>query len=171
MIRYVALLRAVNVGGTGKLVMDELKALCAGCGFADPRTYIASGNVVFADGRPEAEVKTALEAALHAHTGARIGVLVRTDEEMARVLAHNPFPDVAPSQVGVIFLDGPSPADVLEAVVGRADEQFGLGARELYVAYPSGMGRSKLRIPAARDGTSRNINTVRRLAEMAAGAD
>ena len=75
---YVALLRAVNVGGTGKLAMAELKAMCEAAGFLSVRTYIASGNVVFQSPKTEVQVKAALEAALSTYAGKPVGVMVRT---------------------------------------------------------------------------------------------
>lgn len=168
MTAFVGLLRAVNVGGTGKLPMSELKAMCDGEGFGNVRTYIASGNVVFTDGRSEAEVKAALEARLAAYTGKPVGVLVRTGEEMAQVLADNPFPDAKPNWTVAIFLDKAPAKDALDTVRdATAGEEVRLGRREIYVSYGAGMGRSKLKIPAARDGTARNINTIAELAEMA----
>jgi len=77
MTRYIALLRAVNVGGTGKLSMTDLKAICGEAGFDHVETYIASGNVVFEAEDPPAKVKSALEARLLAHGGKPVGVLVR----------------------------------------------------------------------------------------------
>ena len=68
-----------------------------------------------------------------------------------------------------IFLDHAPAPDALKNVKGQANEEMQLGAREIYVHYPDGMGRSKLRIPAAGDGTARNMNTVAKLAAMATG--
>jgi uncharacterized protein (DUF1697 family) len=168
MSAYVALLRAVNVGGTGKLPMSDLKALCEKAGFGKVRTYIASGNVVFESGASESQVKAALETALAAYAGKPVGVLVRTAAEMAQVLAGNPFPDAPPSRTVAIFLDGPPPADTLERVSGVDGEEVRLGHREIYVSYGDNMGRSRLKIPAAKVGTARNINTVAKLAAMSA---
>ena len=165
---YVALLRAVNVGGTGKLPMSDLKELCERAGFLTVRTYIASGNVVFASRMSEDQVKSALESTLEAYAGKPVGVLVRTAAEMAEVVAGNPFPDAAPGRTVAIFLDEPPPRDAVERATGRADEEIRLGRREIYVHYGDGMGRSRLKIPAARAGTARNINTVCKLADMAA---
>jgi uncharacterized protein (DUF1697 family) len=80
----------------------------------------------------------------------------------------NPFPDAAPSRTLVIFLDDAPPSDALALAVGIKDEEMRLGEREIYVHYGEGMGQSKLRIPAAKKGTARNINTIARLTEMAA---
>ncbi|OWJ65799.1 DUF1697 domain-containing protein [Inquilinus limosus] len=167
MTSFVILLRAVNVGGTGKLPMSDLKALCETAGLAEIRTYIASGNVVCRSDRTEAEVKAAVEGALAAYAGKPVGVLVRTAAEMARVLAANPFPDAAPNRTVAIFLDAPPPADALDKATGVQGEEMRLGRREIYVHYGDGMGQSKLAIPAAKAGTARNMNTVAKLAEMA----
>lgn len=165
---YVALLRAVNVGGTGKLPMSELKAMCVAEGFGKVQTYIASGNVVFSDDRSEAEIKAALEKRLKDYAGKPVGVIVRTAKEMADVLDANPFPDAPPNWTYAIFLDVPPPADTLDGIKHRKDEEVRLGKREIYVAYGAGMGQSKLKIPAGVNGTARNINTVAKLAELAA---
>jgi uncharacterized protein (DUF1697 family) len=169
MTAFIALLRAVNVGGTGKLAMSDLRSMCVAAGFANPRTYIASGNVVFDSPDNEAAIKVKIKQALAAYTGKPVGVLVRTGEEMAAVLAANPFPNAARNQTVAIFLDHPPPADSLASASGVIDEQLALGRREIYVHYGSGMARSKLKIPAARAGTARNINTIATLAAWAAG--
>lgn len=168
MTSYVALLRAVNVGGTGKLPMSELTAMCVAEGFEKIRTYIASGNVVFSTDLPESQVKAALEKRLTAYARKPVGVIVRTAKEMAEVRDANPFPDAPPNWTVAIFLDSPPPADTLETLKGRKDEDVGLGKREIYVAYGAGMGRSKLKIAAEATGTARNINTIAKLADLAA---
>jgi uncharacterized protein (DUF1697 family) len=170
MTRYVALLGAVNVGGTGKLAMTELKAMCGDAGFARVETYIASGNVVFDSKAAPSKVKAELEARLLEHFGKPMGLVVRTAAEMTAVLKANPFPKAEPKHTYAIFLDGRPPADALDKATGQSNERMAMGEREIYVHYPSGMGLSKLRIPAARTGTARNMNTVARLAEMATQA-
>lgn len=164
---YVALLRAVNVGGTGKLPMADLRAMCDDLGFARVETYIASGNVVFDSKSAPERVKDELETRLLAHAGKPVGVVLRTATEMAEVLEANPFTNGEPNYTYAIFLDRRPPRDALEHATGRSDEEMCLGTREIFVHYPSGMGRSKLRIPAAKLGTARNFNTVAKLAEMA----
>jgi uncharacterized protein (DUF1697 family) len=168
MTQFIALLRAVNVGGTGKLPMIELKAMCEAAGFETVKTYIASGNVVFTSSLTEAKVKAALEAKLADYAGKPVGVVVRTADEMAAVLKHNAFPKAAPNLTVAVFLDTAPPADALKHAVGQNDEECALGAREIYVHYPSGQADTKLRIPAAKTGTARNMNTVAKLTEMAA---
>jgi len=168
MTAYVALLRAVNVGGTGKLPMTELKAMCEAAGFDQVRTYIASGNVVFTSDLPEDRVRAAIEAPLEAYAGKSVGVLVRTAAEMADTLARNPFADKPGNRTVALFVDGPLPPDALDAARNVKDEQMRLGKREIYIFYADGMADSRLVIPAAKAGTARNMNTVAKLAEMAA---
>jgi len=165
---FIVLLRAVNIGGRGKLPMGDLKRLCEKAGFRNVRTNIASGNVVTERDGSEAEAKAALEAELEAYAGKPVGMIVRTAAEMAKVVALNPFPDRAANRTVAIFLDHPTPAEALEDIKGQANEEIRLSGREIYVHYPDGIGRSKLRIPAAHDGTARNMNTVAKLAAMAA---
>ena len=167
MTTYIALLRAVNVGGTGKLPMADLKTLCRDAGFGDVRTYIASGNVVFCSEEPAPVVQKALERRLRAHAGKPVGVLIRTAAEMQALLAANPFADRDPRYTVAIFLDRPPPRDTLKYVTGQNGETLHLGKREIYVWYPAGQGRSKLHIPAAESGTARNMNTIANLAAMA----
>ena len=167
MTAYVALLRAVNVGGTGKLPMADLKAMCEAAGFARVETYIASGNVVFTSKDSAKKVQARLDADLAVYAGKPVGVLLRTAEEMAAVLAANPFPNSPPNFTVAIFLDAAPPKDALKAATGQASEEIRLGRREFYVYYPDGQGRSKLKIPAAASGTARNMNTVAKLSEMA----
>jgi uncharacterized protein (DUF1697 family) len=170
--RYVALLRAVNVGGTGKLAMSELRALCEQLGFTDVATYIQSGNVVFSSGLSEQAVKGALAGALEQHMGQPVGVLVRTPDELAAVLDGNPFPHADPARVIVLFLDA-APDALGMTLVAEAPtpggEQLKLVGRELFVHYPEGQGPSKLKVPFAREGTGRNLNTVRKLLDLARG--
>src|SRR5262249_48910221 len=148
--------------------MSDLKAICEELGFTSVRTYIASGNVVFASRKSEPAIKAALEKRLHAYAGKPVGVLVRNAAEMAQVATGNPFPKAAPNRTMAIFLDEAPPKDTLATVRGRKDEEIELGKREIYVHYGEGMAKSKLVIPAATTGTARNMNTVAVLAKMAA---
>ncbi len=164
---YVALLRAVNVGGTGKLPMADLKAMCVDAGVSDVRTYIASGNVVFTSGLKVDQARSRLEQRLNAFAGKPVGVIMRTAGEMAEVLQANPFPKAQPNRTVAIFFDRAPPADTLTSITGHKDEELSLGDREVYVHYGDGMASSKLKIPAARLGTARNMNTIAKLVELA----
>jgi len=169
MTAYAALLRAVNVGGTGKLPMTELTAMCEKAGFAKVKTYIASSNVVFTSGKDEATVKATLEKAMQDYAGKPVGVMVRTAAEMAAVAKANPFPDSPGNRVVTIFLDDTPPQHTADEARNVDGEEIALGAREIYVRYTDhGMADSKLIVPAAKAGTGRNMNTVVKLAAMAA---
>ncbi len=164
---YIAFLRAVNVGGTGKLPMAELRAMCESIGLTGVRTYIASGNVVFQSRLAEATIKAKLERCLEDYAGKPVGVLVRTGAELAAVLEGNPFKTAAPNRTVAIFLDTPPPPDALAAATGLRTEEMALGTREIYVHYGDGMADSKLKIPAAKTGTARNMNTIAKLVDWA----
>lgn len=166
MTSYVALLRAVNLFGRS-LKMADLKGIAEDLGLQDPRTFIASGNLLFASQESEGAVKVVLEAAIERHMGKPVGVVVRTAREMVEVAEANPFADQPGNRVVAIFLDAPAPAGAFDEAKNIADERMALGKREIYVHYASGLGQSKLRIPAAAKGTARNMNTVARLAELA----
>ncbi|WP_206239316.1 DUF1697 domain-containing protein [Novosphingobium terrae] len=165
---YVALLRAVNVGGTGKLPMATLAHMCSAAGFEAVKTYIASGNVVFRSDGSEDQVRSALEEKLHAYAGKSVGVIVRTAAEIADTLGRNPFPDSPGNRVMALFSDETLPADPLDGVTGLKNEQLRLGKREVFIFYPDGMADTRLRIPCDKRGTARNMNTVAKLADMAA---
>ncbi len=137
-------------------------------GFANVRTYIASGNLVFESDADESWVKRELERALAQYAGKPVGVVVRTGAELAGVLAGNPFSEAPPNRTVAIFLDERPPADFLSGVRGRRDEEIAAGVREIYVHYGTGMAASKLKIRAAAGGTARNINTIAKLAEWVA---
>lgn len=163
---HVALLRAVNVGGTGKLQMAELREICEGIGFGDVRTLLASGNVVFTSSLSETEIVDVLGDRLADHMGAPVGVLVRTGEQIRAVLADNPFPDAPGNRVTATFLPDRPPADTVETIRHRGNERVAVGEREIYVWYPDGIGASKLKMPAGAAGTARNMNTIAKLAGM-----
>ncbi len=165
---FVALLRAVNVGGTGKLSMKDLCDLCTKVGFADVRTYIQSGNVVFKTTLTADKVQVALERALAEHMAKPVDVIVRDLAELRRVLDRNPFAREDPAKVIVVFCATPLPKGFLDGVVAPGGEQVVPGRQEVYILYPDGMGRSKLKLPKSTGiATARNINTVTRLVSMA----
>jgi uncharacterized protein (DUF1697 family) len=163
---YVALLRAINVGGTGKLSMEDLRQLCQDCGFKNAATYIQSGNVVFRSKLSEGAAKKTLERALAKKMGKPFGVLIRTAADLSRVVGDNPFPRAAPNQLMILFLDEPPPPDALKAIAIPGREELALHGRELFVHFPDGVGASKLKVPFQKIGTMRNLNTARKLVAM-----
>lgn len=164
---YVAFLRAINVGGTGMLPMTALRALCEEAGLSDVATYIQSGNVLFTSSLARGRIQKKLESALAAKLGKAVGVLIRTPEELAAVVEKNPFERADPSRVIVFFLHAPLSKVEADAIPIPAQEELWVAGTEAYVHYPNGQGRSKLKLPFAKTGTGRNLNTVRKLLEMA----
>ena len=159
----VALLRAINAGIT--LPMADLRRIAAELGLANPRTFIASGNLLFDSPLPDAEVRQLLESRLTAHTGKPTWLTLRTGAELAALVAANPFPDQPGNRVFVTFLDSDPPPDAISQARNRTDEQLALAPRAIVTHYPGNMGQSRLLIPAAKVGTARNMNTVAKLAE------
>ena len=175
MARLIALLRAVNVGGR-KLPMGQLRALCTDLGWEDVRTYIQSGNIVFAaSGKPEA-LETELEAAIERIFGLEVPVIVRTRRQWASLAKANPFPVAAraePSRLQLLVSKKPPRADAAATLAARAEagEKVEAAGGGVWLHYPEGVSRSKL-TPASVDraigspATARNYRTVARLLEM-----
>jgi uncharacterized protein (DUF1697 family) len=173
----VAFLRAVNVGGTAKIAMAELKALAENIGLCEPKTLLQSGNLVFeAGGKTVAALETLLEREVAERLGVETDIVVRTARELGAAIARNPFPKEAkndPGRLHVHFLKTPASAAAVaslsRAIKGREIVK-GPGG-EVFIYFPDGAGNSKLtnavieRHLGAR-GTSRNWNTVTKLAEM-----
>ena len=175
MARFVALLRAVNVGGR-KLPMAELRALCVELGGRDVEPYIQSGNLVFsADGKREA-LEAQLEKAIAERFGMEVPVIVRTAAEWALYPAGNPFPKAAkdePNRLMLLLSKKPPAAGAAAAIEAKATagEQVRQAGAALWIHYPGGAGTSKL-TPTLIDraigspATARNYNTVLRIGEM-----
>lgn len=157
---HIALLRAINVGGTGKLPMADLRALCEGLGFTDVRTYIQSGNVVFSSRKSATAAQRELADALAKRIGKPVGVLMRSGEDFESILRENPFPKADPKQVLVLFLPTKADQAAVRAITPPANERLVALGREIFIHFPDGMGTSKLKIPFADAGTGRNLNTV-----------
>lgn len=166
MHQYVALLRAVNVAGTGKLLMSDLRAMGEACGFTEVRTFIASGNLLFVSERSEAEVKAMLEKKLAAYAGKHVPILVRTAAELNAIIANNPLPSAHPSRHLVYFHDAPPPPDLIAQCRDVQGERLVLLGRELHVDYGDGIRFTKLKIPGKNEHTARSINSVARMAAL-----
>ena len=168
MTAYVALLRGVNLLGVSTLKMADLKAIADKLGLERARTYIASGNLLFVSTRKEEPLRRALEKEMKTHMDREVRVMLRTADEMAAVVKANPFTDSPGNRVQAVFLNEAPPKDLLDTARNQDDERIAAGEREVFVAYgEKGIGRSRLRLPAAEAGTARNMNTVKKLAELA----
>ena len=148
--------------------MSELKRIGEACGFGDVRTFIASGNLLFASDWREADIGARIEEALEAFFGKRVPVFVRSGDEMAATAAANPFADDKPSRVMAHFITQPPMQAMIEAARDVAGERLALGPRCIYVSYGEGIGKSRLKLPAVKLGTARNLRSVARMAELLA---
>jgi uncharacterized protein (DUF1697 family) len=175
--RHVALLRGINVGGKNKLPMKDLATLFSASGCSDVRTYIQSGNVVFSAPRALARTfPSSLEKAIQKQFGFAVPVVVRTDAELARALAKNPYAKAARSEdaLHVMFLtDKPTKSAIAALDPKRSPpDEYTIIDREIYLFCPNGVGKSKL-TNAYFDSkletvsTSRNWRTCRTLLELA----
>ncbi len=174
----ISLLRGINVGGHKMLKMDAVRDLYRTLHLGEPRTYLQSGNVLFSTENLDlAELATRIEAAIEARFGFRPAVILRTTAEMRKVIEHNPFSGrtgLSPNKLLVDFLARDPGAQARKAVrqMQTDPEEIQVSARELYIHFPNGMGKSKLSIPRVDKligvpGTLRNWNTVLKLLEMA----
>jgi uncharacterized protein (DUF1697 family) len=168
MTAYVALLRGVNLLGVSTLNMADLKAIAEKLGLKQARTYIASGNLLFTSGKAEEPLRRALEKEMKTHMGREVRVMLRTAAEVAAIVDANPFTHSPGNRVQAFFLNEAPPRDLKTSARNQDDERIGTGPREVFVAYgEKGIGKSRLRLPAAEAGTARNMNTVAKLAQLA----
>ena len=177
MTTYIALLRAVNVGGHQPVPMADLRSLVARLGFDGPQSLLQSGNLVFRGrSQPTEKVERILETGAGQHLGLETAFFVRTAAEWREVIAGNPFRREAksdPAHLLVMVLKaapGASALRMLEAAIA-GPERVKVAGRHAYLVYPVGIGRSRLTTPlieAKLDtrGTGRNWNTVLKLAAL-----
>jgi uncharacterized protein (DUF1697 family) len=181
MTTYIALLRAVNVGGTGKLSMADFRTLLEGLGFRDAQTYIQSGNAVFDASGSASKVSQAIAASLQKLMGAPAGVIVRTHDELDRIIAANPYATEAAAdgaRVHVAFLAAPAPAAAtagLDRIITQYPsrrDRYHLAGDTLYLHLPDGAAETKFsgksldRALGGISATARNWNTVLKLHAM-----
>jgi uncharacterized protein (DUF1697 family) len=172
MTRYVALLRGINVGGSNKISMPQLRAMAESLGYQSVSTYINSGNLLFTSAKSSEALAEEIQQAIKAEFGRPIDVTVRDLDQLRAVLAANPFPDGNPSQVTVAFLTKRAAPTAREKVADLAKdyEPFTFAGTEVYVNYTHGLGNSLLAERFSKavgvSATVRNIRTVAKIAEM-----
>ncbi|MFD3803956.1 DUF1697 domain-containing protein [Streptomyces sp. NPDC058611] len=177
-VTYAALLRGINVGGSRKVPMAELRAVLEGLGHGGVQTYLQSGNAVFSSARQDpAALARELEAAIEAHFGFRVPCLVVDGAYLRAVAEACPFPaaELEGRQLHATFCSeqpGPERFAGLDAAA-YLPEEYRVGDRVVYLYAPNGLGRSKLAEALARpavvkgiDATTRNWNTVAKLVEL-----
>ncbi|MFJ2604031.1 DUF1697 domain-containing protein [Streptomyces sp. NPDC091279] len=180
---YAALLRGINVGGKKKLPMAELRQLLDDLGHGGVRTHLQSGQAVFtADHGDEETLAAELAEAVEKRFGFPVDVIVRDHAYLRAIVEACPFPaaDLEPKQLHVTYFSAPvDPARFAD--LGRdtyLPEEFRLGDRALYLYAPDGLGRSQLaehlsrpRVNRGLIATTRNWNTVTKLAELTRSAE
>ena len=175
-MRWVALLRAVNLGARNKVPMAQLRTLLEDAGYENVRTYIASGNVLLDGPRGRAAVARKLERLIAEAFGVDTTAIVRTPKELSAVVAGHPFGrDTSRSHV-VFLVDRPGKkAAERLAAADHSPGRAVLAGRDVYLEYPAGVQGSRLSAAQLErlldvPGTHRNWRTVTALAELAAGA-
>jgi uncharacterized protein (DUF1697 family) len=177
---YAALLRAVNVGGKNRLPMAELRTELSARGLEDVSTVLQSGNVLFHSAKAESAVAATIAEAIDKAFDLRVGVVVRTAEELETVAGRNPFlgsgRELDPATLHVAFLSArPTAAAVATLDPDRSPpDSFVVVDRDVYLQYPKGSGRSRLTLDylerrLGTQGTARNWRTVLRLADLLTG--
>ncbi|MFT4913614.1 MAG: hypothetical protein ACI9YM_002215 [Brevundimonas sp.] len=175
MSHRICLLRGVNVGGV-KVLMTELKTVADTLGLANPRTLLASGNLVVDSDAEPLDLEARLEAGIAARFGRPIEIMVRTPDQWAALIAANPFPQQAVtdgSRLLVMVMKARLADGALETLQGLAvgDERAAAVDGTLYLWCADGIGRSRMAEKAVPRltgvGTGRNWNTVLRLAALA----
>lgn len=179
MTRYALLLRGVNVGTNNSLPMATLRALLTKLGCTDVETYVQSGNAVFTTQRSATDLTKSVEAALEKTMGRPIATTLRTATQLSAVIRANPFVAVAtnPAYLCLTFLSHTPTRSGLAPLRAKpwAPELFHVEGKHIYTWYPAGQGRSPLaaalgKLPVRGAVTTRNWNTVLKLAEMLAEA-
>ena len=180
MPRYVALLRAINVGGRN-VKMTELCALFEQARLTDVASVIASGNVLFTSRTGDTgALEKRIESALRKGLGYDVDTFVRDAEELDAVVAHDPFdpkdPVLESHTVHVIFTRGPIDRERAERIeaLGTDYDEFHVFGREVFWRTRGRSSDSKIKPSAfgrafADPGTARNITTVRKLAAKLRG--
>lgn len=174
MVKHVALLRGINVGGHRRVPMQDLRALAADLGYRDARTYVASGNIVFASDEPAHRVEATFEQAIAAHFGFAVDVVARSAAQWADYRAGCPFGEEGERTPNLVMLCIGKQAATDEHVAAlraRAGEQERVVRRgdALWLYFGDGAGRSKMGLgPAAGVWTTRNLRTVDTIADMLA---
>jgi uncharacterized protein (DUF1697 family) len=177
--RAVVMLRGINLGATNRIAMPALREALAAAGFENPRTHAQSGNIVLGTGLEESELSDRVEALITQCFGLNVPAVTRSGQELARVVAENPFSELAdqePKRFQVTFLRGQLEPGVERRLAELATpaERFAVRGREIYAWHPDGIARSKLALKlGAKAGlgkdvvtTSRNWTTVLTLLEM-----
>lgn len=171
---YAAFLRAINVSGSGKVAMADLRQMMIDLGYQTPKTLLQTGNIVFeCNGKSATETEAILKAESEKRLGLNTEFFVRTTDEIEAIIANNPYPKEAiddPSHLLVLFASGPTTPECEEALRGwiKGRETFVCKSNNFYFVYPDNIGDSKLSIKVIERHlgvkvTGRNWNTINKL--------
>jgi uncharacterized protein (DUF1697 family) len=174
----ISMLRGVNLGGHKIIKMEALRTLYESLKFEDVATFIQSGNVVFRTKESDLKkISKRICDGIEKTFGHKVEVILRTTAEMRGVVERNPFAtrtDVEPSKLLVWFLSSTPSTEARQKLLTLKvqGEELRLEGNELFIYFPEGQGKSKLSLPAVDRalgvlGTGRNLNSVRKLLEMA----
>jgi uncharacterized protein (DUF1697 family) len=176
MATYIAMLRGINITGHKIIRMENLRASFEALGFRQVKTYVQSGNVVF-ETEPDASLAGKIQKKILADNGFNVSVLLKTPQDMARVIRNNPWlkmKGIDDSRLYVTFLSAPAPSTAESALKGLAKgrERFHVGRREIYLYCPNSYGKSKLSNTAIEKklgmvATTRNWRSVNALLALA----
>lgn len=181
MTRYVAFLRAINVGGRN-VKMARLRELFASFGYADVETFIASGNVFFVSPTEDARtLEKEIEGRLHDSLGYEVATFVRTIPELTEIANYQPFatPDLGAggNSLYIALLSSPPTPEAEQRLMAYRSEidDFHVHGREVYWSCRKTMSRSSfsgtlLEKTLGMPATMRNMTTIRKLASRCAAS-
>lgn len=178
---YAALLRGINVGGNNKIKMAELKKSFEALGLAKVRTYIQSGNVLFASDETEPELREKIEGLLEQEYGFSGKAILRTADELKQIASVIPFSEaeiaaakaLSPGECLYVSMlqsePAPDKAEKLQAFDFK-DDRFRIAGRDVFLLFHQSLRNSKLAVQVEKLGvpaTTRNFNTINKLIELA----
>jgi uncharacterized protein (DUF1697 family) len=176
MTTYVAILRGINVSGHKIIRMERLRAVIGELGFAQVKTYVQSGNVIFETDKPSAGLAVKIERKIFEEFGFDVPVLTKSSKELKDIIKRNLLakdPAIDQAKLHVTFLSDDPPRNALELLQPLAEgaEQVHLAGRAVYLYCPNGYGNTRLTNTAIEKklscrATTRNWATTNKLLEM-----
>ena len=176
-MKYIALLKGINIGRSKRIKMADLVKTLESLGFKNVKTYLQSGNVIFEhDSSDIAEIEESIERKISETFSFSVDVIIRTKDELENIVNGNPFisePDIELDKLHVTFLsDIPDQKAVLKLDINKAEnEKFEIIGREVYIYCPNGYARTKLKNDMFErklntTATTRNWKTTKKLMEL-----
>jgi len=177
-MKYISILRGINVSGQKKIIMKDLVLLYLNLGFSHVVTYIQSGNVIFeTPEKDQSKLMTLICESIKTKYNFDIPIIIRKQRELQKIMHNLPFSEIAKDEmetkVLVTFLSGkPSQANT-DALLkfAKPPEQMIIRGKEVYLYCPNGYGKTKLSNNFIEkklnvDGTTRNWKSITKLNEL-----